>query len=257
MTKRTLKGLAVTAMLGAVLAITGGCGTLIPKSVEFFQKKVTSVPVKTARQEETERQAAYAASLSARLTVEAAVSNNSPLAVVNPAKNTEALAAAVSTSLGPPQSVPSGPVTNLVNKVIENRADLNRSIEKYAGRVAPLVGKKIEGTGFIRIPYFVYIGGILLIVFLAWTALKIYGSMNPIVGLGTNVVGRLSSKAVAGIASQVTKGGEVFKEEVANSEFTSDVKAKVLELFQHAHEKTQDQSTQEVVKALTVKPSQV
>lgn len=243
-------------MLGATLVL-GGCGTLIPKKVEFFQKKVQAVPTKSAYQEEVERQAAYAASLSARLTVEAAVSNNSPATVITPAKNTEALTAAVSTSLGPPQSIPSGPVTNLANKLIESRASLDHRVDRYAAKVDPLVGKKIEGTGFIRIPYFVYIGSIILVIFLAWTALKIYGSMNPVVGLGTNIVGRLSSKTVASIASQVTKGGEVFKEELSNSGLEQAVKDKVLEIFANAHSKVQDKSTQDVVKSLTVKPSQV
>ena len=251
-----LKGLAATVTLAVSLAILAGCGTLIPKKVEFFQKKVQAVPEKTASELETERQAAYAASLSARLTVDAVVKNNDPTNVVIPAKNTEALTAAVSTSLGPPQTIPSGAVTNLANKVVENRADLDRRVARYSDKVAPLVGKKIEGTGLIRIPYFVYIGGIALALFLAWSVWKIYASTNPVLSLGTNVVGRVSSKVASAAVSEVAKGGELFKEKVAESELTAEVKAKVLELFSHAHAKAQDKSTQDIVKALTVKPTQ-
>ncbi len=252
MTLKTLKGLAIIATLVAL----AGCGTLIPKKVEFFQKKVQAVPEKTASELETERQAAYAAALSARITVDAVVRNNDPTNVVTPAKNTEALTAAVSTSLGPPQDIPSGNVTNLANKVIENKAELDRKVARYSDKVQPLVGKKIEGTGLIRIPYFVYIGGIVLIIVIAWSVLKLYGSVNPVVGLGTNVVGRVSGKVLSGAVSELSKGGELFKEKVQNSELTAELKAKVLELFSHAHAKAQDKSTQDIVKALTVKPTQ-
>jgi len=243
-------------MLVASLVMLVGCGTLIPKKVEFFQKKVKAVPEKTASDLEAERQAAYAASLTARLTVDAAISNNDPASVVTPAKNTEALTTAVSTSLGPPQSLPAGAVTNLANRVIENKAELNRKIARYADKVEPLVGKKIEGTGLIRVPYFVYIGAIALVIFLVYTGLKIYGAVNPIVGLGTNVVGRVSSSVLSGAVSEISKGGELFKEKVQNSELTAELKAKVLELFAHSHGQAQDKSTQDIVKALTVKPTQ-
>jgi hypothetical protein len=229
---------------------------LIPKKVEFFQKKVKAVPEKTASDLEAERQAAYAASLTARLTVDAAISNNDPASVVTPAKNTEALTTAVSTSLGPPQSLPAGAVTNLANRVIENKAELNRKIARYADKVEPLVGKKIEGTGLIRVPYFVYIGAIALVIFLLYTGLKIYGAVNPVVGLGTNVVGRVSSAVLSGAVSEISKGGELFKDKVVKSELTAELKAKIIEWFSHAHDSAQDQSTKEIVKALTVKPTQ-
>jgi len=256
MTRKILKGLAVTATLVASLVMLAGCGTLIPKKVEFFQKKVKAVPEKTASDLEAERQAAYAASLSARITVDAALKNNDPASVVLPAKNTEALTEAVSTSLGPPQSIPTGAVTNLANRVIENKAELNRKIARYSDRVEPLVGKKIEGTGLVRIPYFVYIGILVAIGFIVWTGLKIYGAANPVVGLGTNVVGRVSSSVLSGAVSELSKGGELFKEKVQNSELTAELKAKVLDLFTHAHVQAQDKSTQDIVKALTVKPTQ-
>jgi hypothetical protein len=245
--------------LGLALVLVGalaGCGTLIPKKVEFFQKKVKAVPEKTASDLETERQAAYAASLAARLTVDAAVANNDPVSVVTPAKNTEALTVAVSTSLGPPQSIPSGAVTNLANKVIENKAELDRKIARYSDKTAPLVGKKIEGTGLIRVPYFVYIGILVVIALVVWTGLKIYGAVNPVVGLGTNVVGRVGSATLSGAVSELSKGGELFKDKVVNSEFTQETKAKILDWFSHAHAQAQDKSTQDIVKALTVKPTQ-
>ncbi len=234
-----------------------GCGTLIPKKVEFFQKKVKAVPEKTASDLETERQAAYAASLAARLTVNEVIKNNDPAAVVTPAKDTEALTAAVSTSLGPPQTIPDGPVTNLANRVTENKAELDRKVARYADKIEPLVGKKIEGTGLIRVPYFVYLGAIALVIFLAWTALKLYGAVNPIVGLGTNVVGRVSGSVLSGAVAELSKGGELFKEKVMNSELTAEIKSKVLDLFSHAHVQAQDKSTQDLVKTLTVKPTQV
>lgn len=238
-----------------LIALTG-CGTLIPKNVEFFQKKVKSVPVASESAKETERQAAALASVKAEETFVAAVEANSPATVLAPAKDTELLTRAVSGSLGPPAYTYAGITTNLVNKVDSNVAKLNRKVGNYSEKVAPLVGKKIEGTGFFRMGYFTYIGIIIGLVVLAWFALKIYGSINPIVGLGTNVVGRLGSKSVAGIASELVKGGEVFKEDVLHSTLAHDVKAEVLRLFSGAHAKAQSTDTKSVVSALTVKPSQ-
>lgn len=254
MTNRNLKGLVGTVALAALLA---GCGTLIPKKVEFFQSKVQALPEKPDTQVELEKEVAYAATLTARLTTEAAVSNHSPVSVIAPAKATETLTSAVSVSLGPPKSVPAiDTATNLAVKLVEKSGSLDAKVEKYADKIAPLVGKKIEGTGFIRIPYFLYIGIVIAIVFVIWTGLKIYGAANPIVGLGTNIVGRVGSKTVSLAASELAKGGELFKEELAKSGIEQAVTAKVETLFRHSQERAQSETTKEVVKTLTQKPTQ-
>ena len=239
-------------MLAVLLVTLVGCGTLIPKKVEFFQKKVQAVPTKTASDEEAEREAAYAAHLAARLTVESAVSNHSPATVIGPAKTTERLTDAVTTSLGPPQDIPSlKSVDKIAARVIENRADLNRKIDRYAAKVDPLVGKKIEGTGLVRVPYFVYVGSLIVLAFLVWTGLKIYGSINPVVGLGTNVVGRVASSVLQKGYSEIVSGGEAFKDYLEKSGIESSAKEKVLDLFSRAHKENQSPNTQVLVRELT------
>jgi anti-sigma regulatory factor (Ser/Thr protein kinase) len=48
----------------------------------------------------------------------------------------------------------------------------------------------------------------------------------------------------------------LFKEKVQNSELTAELKAKVIELFTNAHAHAQDKATKDIVKELTVKPTQ-
>lgn len=239
------------------LVLLTGCGTLIPKKVEFFQKKIKPVPEATSGQKETERQAAALAAVKARQTVEAALQNNSPVAVIEPAKDTELLTTAVSASLGPPVRPYVDAPTNLVDRVNHNTAVLHGKIDSYRERIEPLVGKKIEGTGFIRINYFVYVGGLLALGFLVWTGLKIYGSVNPIVGLGTNIAGRIGSKTLSTGYAELVKGGEYFKEELAESGLAKDIQDSVVRLFRQSHERAQSTEHQDIVKLLTAKPTQV
>ena len=245
----------ILVLIPIVLALAG-CGTLIPKQVEFFQKKVKALPEKTASQIEKEKQAAYAASLVARITRDAAVANHDPVSVTVPAKQTEELTSAVSVSLGPPESIPSittNATAKLSNALVERKAELDSDIVKYGNRNEPLVGKKIEGTGLIRVPYFVYIGGILLLGFIVWTGLKLYGAVNPAVGLGVNTVGRIGGSVISRGFSEVVKAGEEFKTEVQNSELAADVKTKVIAWFTQHQKQEQSHDTKEIVQTLTKK----
>jgi hypothetical protein len=237
------------------LALLVGCGTLIPKRVEFFQKKVTGVPEKSTAQIEKEKEAAYAASLVARVTAEAAAANHDPVTVTVPAQQTVDLTAAVSTSLGPPKNVPNltpPDTTKLSDSLVEKKGSLDSKIAAYSEKIEPLVGKKIEGTGLIRIPYFIYLGCIALVLFLVWTGLKLYGAVNPAVGLGVNSVGRIGGSILSRGFSEVVKGGEDFKAAVKASPLTAEVKTAVLDLFQRHAMQAQSQDTQRIVQNLTV-----
>jgi hypothetical protein len=234
----------------AIAALTG-CGTLIPKQVEFFQKKVQAFPEKTEKQKETERQAADLAADRAYATVLAAALEHSSPAVTEPAQDTKVLTEAVSQSLGPPISKYEGPVTNLAAKVESNQAKYNEKVTDFARQDNKLEGKKVEGTGLIRIPYFVYIGGIALVIFIAWSVLKLYGSINPAVGVGVNSVGRIASSVLARSYQEIVAGGEAFKDYVEKSELSKEVQTKVLDLFSRAHKENQSPDTQTTVQTLT------
>lgn len=234
-----------------LLAILAGCGTLIPKRVELFQRKVKAVPEVSADAREYQRQAADFVARKTDETRIAAITEGASSNVVSTASDAHIVAEALSLSLGPPEDQWKREAERLATKLREQQAEFNDELAKYAARVDKDEGKKIEGTGLIRVPYFVWIGCIALVIFLAWTALKIYGSINPIVGLGTNTAGRIGSRLLSRGFSEVVEAGESFKEFVAKSELSDTVREQVLDLFRRAHEKEQSRDTQELIKTVT------
>jgi hypothetical protein len=117
-----------------------------------------------------------------------------------------------------------------------------------------LVGKKIEGTGLIRIPYFLWVGLILLFLFLLWTALRIVGAIYPVVGLGVSglsAAGRVGSATVKRALEQVVKGGEAFKEAVDRADLDDKAKTVVLDLLRRHQMVSQDTDIQELVRKMT------
>lgn len=241
-----------------LLALLPGCGTLIPHQVEFFQKKVKPLPTATAQDKEVQRQAAASAAESAQATLDAALSYHAPAAVAAPAADTVVLTRAVSTSLGPPLQPWQGEVDALAAKLNGSVARLNKRLDDYKAVAQSEAGKKIEGTGLIRIPYFVWLGivgaGVMVLFVLgslAWGALKVYGMTNPVVGLGTNTLS-MGASTVAKAFSQVVAGGEAFKTAIeAKFGAGSDTAKQVLDLFASEHQKAQDSDVQGAVKTLT------
>jgi hypothetical protein len=226
-----------------------GC-SLIPKKVEFFQRKVRAYPEVSDSAKETQRQAAdYVASKTEEIKVEAIEAGTTNIA----ASATEAnvVAEALSGSLGPPEDLWKKEAQRLALKLKEQQADFNEQLESYKKHIDKDAGKKIEGTGFIQLGYFTYIGLLLGLGALVWFGLKIYGSINPVVGLGTNVVGRLSSSVLSKGYSEIVEGGEAFKTYLANSGLAAEVKDKVLDLFSRAHKENQSRDTQAVISTLT------
>src|ERR1035438_1925375 len=192
-----MKKLHVLILCSALVFMTG-CGTLIPKTVELFQKKVQAVPTLTASDKETQKEAASLASKRANDTMVAAISNEAPAAVITPAADTVSLTKSVSESLGPPLSpwtAFDGPATELSAKLDHSVAKLDKKLAVYSADTQPLVGKKIEGTGFFQIPYFVWllmVGAGILILFVVgkalWTAVQAGSFASPAISLGSNVI---------------------------------------------------------------------
>jgi hypothetical protein len=244
----------IFSLLAACALLFTGCGTLIPKQVEFFQAKVKKFPEQSDTLKEDQRKAAALAGVRATETYLAAIKENSSTNVTAPAKDAVDLTHSVSTSLGPPKQFYQGKnaAKNYVDSLNYDVAKFNGKVEDYKDREDKYAGKKIEGTGFIQIGYFTYIGLILLVLFLLWTGLKLYGTANPIVGAGTSLVGRVSSSVLSRAVSEITAGGEEFKQELATSGLAADVQAKVLALFSNAHRANQSSDVQKVVQTLTV-----
>lgn len=241
--------------------LLAGCSSLIPKRVELGQDTVEKVPVAKSSERETQRQAAQRAALRAHDTLRAAILEDSSPAVVSPAAETTVIAGAVSRSLGPPMNPSTDSTEVLARKLDSAIAALNKRLDSFREDNDKNSGKKIEGTGFLQIPYIVWLGGafvlfiiILVAVGIGWTLLKMYALSNPPVALGLKAVqtgGALAAKAVG----QLVGGGEKFKgwlkTELPN--VSDEVKRQVEELFISAHKESSDETVRDVVKELVRK----
>lgn len=244
-------------LLALFLVGLTGCGTLIPKRVEFGQDKVRAVPGPTDREKETQRRAAALAAEKARETREAALTNNSPPAVTVPAQAAEALTAAVSESLGPPKHNPTGDDPQaLAAELRATIAKLNSRLEAFRDKNDENIGKKIEGTGFLQVPYFVWllmlvVAGFvgLILLGIGWSFLKMFAMSNPPVALGVNAV-QMGGKLTARAVSQLIKGGEEFKDALGGIVSDPELLKKVRGLFTTSHRGAQDEQLQDVVKEL-------
>ena len=248
--------------LAASLAILlTGCGTLIPKSVEFGQDKVAKFPEPKAAEKEKQRQAARMAADRAEQTLENALTCNAPFEVIKPAEDTAVLTDAVAESVGPPKTP--APVDKEARAMA---AELRSTMAKLASRIDSFksdnnenTGKKIEGTGWLQIPYFVYIllvGAMVFVGFilmgLAWTFLKMYGLSNPPVQLGVTAV-QAGAGFLKRALSEVVSGGEKFKEDVMAHVKDPALQEKLKEVFRISQERVQSQDTQALVQAMTPK----
>lgn len=230
------------------LALLTGC-SLIPKKVEFFQDKVHRFPVATLSQVEAQKQAAELAKRRAAQTVDAALSEGSSTNILSPARDTEKLTDAVSTSLGPPVS-PATDTDAAVAKLTKAVATLDNKIEAFKRENDKDAGKKIEGTGFLQIPYLVYVGLIALVIIVGWhlakLALAAASAANPGAAVGLGVVN--AGGALVGRAfSQVVNGGEEFLKWVDQRFEDPKLKDEIVQTFKALHKQSQDQDVQTLV----------
>lgn len=246
---KKIKQLIAVALLAVSLT---GCG-ILPKQVEFFQRKVQAVPVISDAAVEHQRQAAQYVAEEAKITQEAALSTKADPSVLLPIMETYKVAMALTESVGPPLEpyTADKPAQPIVDTLHHDQAKLNHKIENYAEHVDKDVGKKIEGTGFFQIGYFSYLVIIVVLVLLAYGALRIYGMVNPAVGLGVNTVTGVASSLLSKGVSELVAGGESFKNYIEASPLTADVKNYVQDLFVRAHTSAQSSDVQTVVNQLT------
>ncbi len=244
----------VSSLLLSSLLLTSGCGILLPKKVELFQRKVRAVPVYADSAEENQRQAAQRIVVEADAARVAALQSHASTNIIAPLVAAEQVAGALSTSLGPPSKPYRYSSDSLSNRLIRNRAELNAAIESYADKVQKDVGKSIEGTGLVRIGYFSMIGGLLLLGALVWFGLKVYGISNPIVGGVTSVIGRISSSILHKGFTQVVAGGEAFKAMLDKSNLDEKTAAYVKQMFVTAQKTAQDADVKAVVTNITKSP---
>lgn len=179
--------------LFAVLLLSG-CA-IIPKPVEIFQKKVKAFPEPSARMVEVQKQAALKAKVAAQATFEDSIAENSSPVLRADARDAAVLTDAVSTSLGPPKKDAVGTSDEVARELRAQIATLQAKIDAFQSQNEKVEGKKIEGTGFLQIPYFVYLAVILFVLVIGWhllhtvvKGLQFAGVANPAVGIAGGVV---------------------------------------------------------------------
>lgn len=251
-----MKLLLPSALLLCVSLISG-CGTLFPKRVEFFQDKVKTFPEPREKEKEIQRQTAARAAEVSLETLISAVGENASTNVTAPAKDAAVLSGAVARSLGPPEKKSEDKADVLAARLDASIAKLNSRLDDFKKDVNENAGKKIEGTGLFSVPYFVWIGLVLVMVFIGfiilavlWSVFKIYATSNPPLQIGVSAV-QAGAGFLKKAVSEIAKGGEAFKQRLETEVNDPAVTKKVLELFRIEHERKQSAEVQSLVKALT------
>jgi hypothetical protein len=238
-----------------------GCSSLIPKRVEFFQDKVEAVPEMKASEKETQRRAAQRAEEKSRETLSAALGTQADSSVVRPAAETVLLTDAVAESVGPPLRPASDSQSSeaLAQELRSQIAALNKRLDAYREDAEKNLGKKIEGSGLFSVPYFVWLGGFLVLAFFGfillavlWSFVKLYALSNPPVQLGVSAV-QTSANFLKRALSEVAEGGEAFKESILSEVNDPELQKAIKELFKTNHLNKQSRDTQELIRAMTRK----
>jgi len=250
----------IPLIAGIGLLFAAGCGTLVPKPVELFQDKVKEFPETQKKDREAERQALELTQKRVRDLKEEVIKEGLKTNIVAKVKDLENLTDALAKNAGPPLDAPRDDAERVTRRLYESTAGFVERVFKFRSKNDENAGKEIEGTGLIRVPYLVWLGGVVLFVFIIIiiamvlrTALKVYATTNPPLALGLSAV-QVGAAGVKKMFSQTIKGVEEFKNrlfktvESGKETFTADeVKTLLREELQKAH----DEETQTVVKHLT------
>jgi hypothetical protein len=243
----------LSLFLLAFLVFQVGCGTLIPKRVELFQDKVRKFPEVTQAHKETQRQAAQRAKEKASETLIAAVSEKASPFVISPATETVVLTDAIADVVGPPAKRPTIDTLALADEVRKTLATQAKKVDSFKEDSNENVGKKIEGTGLVQVPYFVWLGGFCFVAFIVWhlakLALSAASAANPgaLLGVGAmNVAGSTVSKGVV----QLVDGGKRFLKWADKVVEDPALKQKITDAFLDSHKRAQDEDVKAIVDRL-------
>ena len=253
--KTTLK-IALTVSCALALA---GC-SLIPKAVEFGQKKVKPIPGKTASTVEAEKKAAEFVSEKVVEAREAALVTGASTNVLVPLKEAADASQGLLFSLGAPADRWQRSGEELATLLGRQANERDRAIDKLRQSLVPLAGKKIEGSGWFQIPWIVYVLGVVLGVIVVYKLVKIgigiAGTFYPPIGAGESglrAVGRVAAPIITKGFHQFVAGAESYKDAILKNGWEDKVKQEALALFRTHMMSKQDQDVQTVVKGMTLK----
>jgi hypothetical protein len=231
---------------------------LMPKQVELFQDKVQQFPRPDDDFREVQKQAAAELKDELNAIEKNLLAEGSSPDEVRPVSEAASLADALSTSLGPPLKTfnrlksadawAGRPLLGLSKALDRETAKYIDDVGDFAEKNDENAGKKIEGTGLIQIGYFSMLFVLFIFGFFAWVGLKVLGTLNPPVAIGTKVA-TLPVKLAARALGQVVKGGEAFKNELKKkATWSAD---EVATLFREKQERAQDEESQSTIRELT------
>jgi hypothetical protein len=247
---KAIKATALAALAALALAALSGCGTLIPKRVEFGQREVQPVPEETAKELERRRQAAEFTARKLDQVVEAAKKDHAGFEVVLPAEQARSTARALTISLGPPLRPAKD---SNAEEVVRDVAKLGVRLEKFKEEQARWVGHKIENSGRVKVGYFTWVGGILLLVAVGFVglriALKVAANANPVVAGAAGVVKVAGALAGRGL-QQIVKAGESWKNKIKQSKSALSPE-EVIGMWRTEMEKSQDAEVRSVIEKVT------
>jgi len=236
-----------------VSVFLSGCGTLIPKRVELFQDKVQKFPEVTQAQKEVHKEAAQRAKEKAAETLTAAVAEKASPFVISPATEAFVLTDAVADVVGPPAKRPTDTSVELADRVRKTLAVQAKKVDSFKEDSNENVGKKIEGTGLVQVPYFVWLGGFMFLAFIGWhlakLALTAASAANPgaLIGVGAmNATGATVSKGVV----QLVTGGQKFLKWANDTIEDPALRQQITDAFVAAHKEAQDRDVKAVVDGL-------
>jgi hypothetical protein len=227
-----MKKLTVALLLSAAL-LGSGCSMLMPKQVELFQDKVQQFPRPDDDFREVQKQAA------AELKDELNAIEKNLLAEGSSPDEVRPVSA---------DAWAGRPLLGLSKALDRETAKYIDDVGDFAEKNDENAGKKIEGTGLIQIGYFSMLFVLFIFGFFAWVGLKVLGTLNPPVAIGTKVA-TLPVKLAARALGQVVKGGEAFKNELKKkATWSAD---EVATLFREKQERAQDEESQNTIRELT------
>jgi len=262
MIKRALK----VALATALIILAAGCGVLNPK-VEFGQKEVPKFPDRPEKLEESLRDAAWQAAKISTWALDRANAAGRQYEEVRPLEELVLLTGSISTSVGPPRSLPRPFIDTplrISERLVEQTAAYQSKVNSFAADIEDLEGKDVEGTGFIQTTQWTIIFVLIVAGFIltfVWRVLNTVAmTANPAVGMGMSAVGgvvKFGAGKLQQAFQQVLKGGERFKDrilkEVEEEKLDTKAAEAILRLFREEHERAQDEATQASIRELTRK----
>jgi hypothetical protein len=144
-------------------------------------------------------------------------------------------------------------IVALADEVRKSLATHSKKVDSYVENNDENAGKKIEGTGIVQVPYFIWLGGVLVFVFVGWhlakMALSAASAANPGAALGVgamNVAGNTVSKGIV----QIVQGGKRFVNWAEAEIEDPALRKKVVDAFTSSHKTAQDADVKAIVDQL-------